>query len=118
MVGPSQSITQLLWFDRQGRAVGKIGSGEPGHYINPEISPDGKRVAVGGFLERESLEGAAKKIHDPDIAIVLHAPIDCEASPIMRDSGRMKHVPIGLANTLDGFPGTIKPGQLPAGRPT
>ena len=36
--------TQLTWVDRAGKALGAIG--QPGVYRNPELSPDGTRVAV------------------------------------------------------------------------
>ena len=36
--------TQLAWFDRSGKELGRIG--EPGSYLSPKLSPDGKRVAV------------------------------------------------------------------------
>ena len=39
--------TQLVWFDRGGRRLATVGP--PGHYRNPALSPDGKRLAVGGL---------------------------------------------------------------------
>ena len=36
--------TQLAWVDRNGKELGRIG--EPGGYLSPKLSPDGKRVAV------------------------------------------------------------------------
>jgi eukaryotic-like serine/threonine-protein kinase len=36
--------TQLTWVDRGGRTVGTLGA--PGGWFNPELSPDGQRVAV------------------------------------------------------------------------
>ena len=39
--------TQLVWFDRGGRRLGTVGP--PGHYRNPALSPDGRRLAVGGL---------------------------------------------------------------------
>jgi Tol biopolymer transport system component len=38
------SQTQLVWFDRSGKMIGT--AGRPGLYLNPEISPDEKRLAV------------------------------------------------------------------------
>ena len=38
------SETQLVWFDRDGRRLETVGP--PGHYRNPALSPDGKRLAV------------------------------------------------------------------------
>ena len=40
----SNTRTQLTWVDRAGRPLGAIG--QPGPYRNPELSPDGARVAV------------------------------------------------------------------------
>jgi serine/threonine protein kinase len=39
--------TQLVWFDRGGRRLQTLGP--TGHYRNPALSPDEKRVAVAGF---------------------------------------------------------------------
>ena len=36
--------TQLVWFDRTGKKLGQVG--ETGSYMDPRISPDGKRLAV------------------------------------------------------------------------
>jgi Tol biopolymer transport system component len=36
--------TELVWFDRQGRTLGTVGS--PGRYAEPALSPDGNRLAV------------------------------------------------------------------------
>jgi DNA-binding winged helix-turn-helix (wHTH) protein/Tol biopolymer transport system component len=38
------TLGQLVWFDRDGKQVEKLG--EPGRVSNPRISPDGKRVAA------------------------------------------------------------------------
>ena len=37
--------SQLVWFDRNGRELGKVGP--PGRYEKPRLSPDEKKVAVG-----------------------------------------------------------------------
>jgi eukaryotic-like serine/threonine-protein kinase len=39
--------SQLVWFDRGGRRLGTLGP--TGHYRNPALSPDEKRVAVAGL---------------------------------------------------------------------
>ena len=36
--------TQLAWYDRTGRKLQTLGL--PGHYRNPAVSPDGKKIAV------------------------------------------------------------------------
>ena len=38
------SVTQMHWFDRAGNSLGSIGP--PGDYHEPQLSPDGKRIAV------------------------------------------------------------------------
>ncbi|HET6645921.1 MAG TPA: hypothetical protein VFH01_01250, partial [Pyrinomonadaceae bacterium] len=38
--------TQLTWTDRSGKEVGLVG--QPGNYIRPSLSPDGKRIVVDG----------------------------------------------------------------------
>ena len=43
--GGLQTAQQLTWFDRAGRAVGKLG--EPAQYNSLALSPDERRVAVG-----------------------------------------------------------------------
>ena len=40
----STANLQLGWFDRKGELLGRVGP--PGEYIQPRISPDGKRIAV------------------------------------------------------------------------
>jgi Tol biopolymer transport system component len=42
--GTSSPMTQLKWVDRTGKSLGNVG--HPGPYRNPELSPDGTRVAV------------------------------------------------------------------------
>ncbi len=42
--GTAASDTQLTWFDRRGKPLGVLGDLAP--YINPQLSPDGKRAAV------------------------------------------------------------------------
>jgi eukaryotic-like serine/threonine-protein kinase len=39
-------IRQLIWFDRSGQMSGHIGDPDKTSLLNPELSPDGKRVAV------------------------------------------------------------------------
>ena len=42
--GEATENTQFVWFDRSGKELGKIAG--PGEYFNPELSPDGKEVAL------------------------------------------------------------------------
>src|SRR5207237_2177353 len=49
--GAVSGDSQLMWFDNAGKQLGPVGP--PGDYLNPELSPDGKRVA----FERRSTQG-------------------------------------------------------------
>jgi eukaryotic-like serine/threonine-protein kinase len=40
----TSAVSQLTWFDRQGKALGTAGG--PGNYTHPALSPDGMRDAV------------------------------------------------------------------------
>ncbi|MBI3264842.1 MAG: serine/threonine-protein kinase [Acidobacteria bacterium] len=44
--GAASGPRQLVWFDRAGNAVGSAGSPDPETATNPELSPDGARVAL------------------------------------------------------------------------
>jgi len=39
-------LRQLTWFDRSGQTLGHVGNPDRASLLNPELSPDGKRVAV------------------------------------------------------------------------
>ena len=41
--GKGADKSQLLWFDRSGKQLGAVGP--PGLFVNPSLSPDGRRVA-------------------------------------------------------------------------
>jgi len=41
--GSALAISRLTWFDRAGKSLGTVGSA--GSYANPNLSPDGKKVA-------------------------------------------------------------------------
>jgi eukaryotic-like serine/threonine-protein kinase len=40
-----EQTTRLVWYDRQGKELGTLG--EPAHYSNPALSPDGSNLAIG-----------------------------------------------------------------------
>jgi Tol biopolymer transport system component/DNA-binding winged helix-turn-helix (wHTH) protein len=42
----SGAVGQLVWFDRQGRELGRVPEPESGEYVNPSLSPDGRKIAV------------------------------------------------------------------------
>jgi Tol biopolymer transport system component len=70
---------QLAWFDRQGRQLGTVG--EPGEYIDVEISPDEKSVA----LERQDVGSGKGQIWITDLrrdaTSRLHYDVAWEYSP-------------------------------------
>lgn len=41
---PSITLSQLLWFDRNGKQIGS--AGEPARFFSPRLSADGRRIAV------------------------------------------------------------------------
>jgi len=43
-LGTGSSLSQLTWFDRTGKELGRVG--DPGLLANPSLSPDGNRVVV------------------------------------------------------------------------
>jgi Tol biopolymer transport system component len=44
--GQGGGSSQLVWFDRSGTRISEITTGE-GSYVQPSLSPDGKRIATG-----------------------------------------------------------------------
>src|SRR5262249_4897326 len=44
--GSAGTARQLTWLDRSGKTVGTIGAPDSAGLTDPEVSPDGKRVAV------------------------------------------------------------------------
>ncbi len=40
----SRAAGQLVWFDRQGRELGRVPQPSSGEYVNPSLSPDGQRL--------------------------------------------------------------------------
>ena len=67
------SNSELTWMDRTGKALGTLG--EPGQYILPSISPDGKRVAVG-----TKPPNAREKIWIYDVDRGTRVPLDPDES--------------------------------------
>ncbi len=45
------SRRQLVWFDRSGKRVGAIGQPDENALVNPELAPDGQRVAVARVVQ-------------------------------------------------------------------
>ncbi len=44
--------SDLIWIDRTGEPLGRLAKPPTGHYANPALSPDGKRVAVNSLDPR------------------------------------------------------------------
>jgi Tol biopolymer transport system component len=65
--------SELTWVDRSGKALATLG--EPGQYILPSISPDGKRVAVG-----IKPPNASEKIWIYDVDRGTRVPLDPDES--------------------------------------
>jgi serine/threonine protein kinase len=71
---PVTSSARFTWFDRSGKQLGSIGP--PGHYINVNLSPDGKLIAassldgVSGFraIIFDPLRGTATSVASPNAA--------------------------------------------------
>jgi eukaryotic-like serine/threonine-protein kinase len=59
--GGFAGLTQLTWFDRQGKALGT--AGEPGQFNSLALSPDGSRVAVSRAAPG-GVRGASGVAHD------------------------------------------------------
>lgn len=51
----SRINSQLAWFDRSGKKLGTVG--EPGNYVKPAISPDGRSLAVDRLDPRSGTYG-------------------------------------------------------------
>jgi serine/threonine protein kinase len=49
--GSARSGRQLIWFDRAGTALPSAGVIEPSSIANPELSPDGQRVALNRIVD-------------------------------------------------------------------
>ena len=71
--GSSTVNSQLAWFDRSGRQLGT--AGPPGAYLNPKLSPDGKRVAV------EQLASGNRDIWIVDVASGIASRFTFDPAP-------------------------------------
>jgi eukaryotic-like serine/threonine-protein kinase len=90
--------TTLVWFDRRGTRGSIVG--EPANYRNPQLSPDGSRLAV----QRRSADNQRQEIWTYDVNRNVGTPIDADrpALPVwspagdrlfMRSSGGLVAVP-------------------------
>jgi Tol biopolymer transport system component/predicted Ser/Thr protein kinase len=61
---------QLTWVDRGGKEIGKVGM--PGPFLGPDLSPDGKRIAV----HRHDSRGGDIWVFDSDRATMSRATFD------------------------------------------
>ena len=53
-LGPVSERRQLTWFDRTGRIVGTLGNPDDNQLRNPDLAPDGRRVAVDRVVQGNS----------------------------------------------------------------
>ena len=74
-LSPSPS-TQLTWLDRTGRPVEIVG--DPGEFLNIDLSPDGQRVAVDKLTPRPG--GAERDIWLIDLATGRATPLTDDAA--------------------------------------
>jgi Tol biopolymer transport system component len=93
--------TTLVWFDRRGTRGSIVG--EPANYRNPQLSPDGSRLAV----QRRSADNQRQEIWTYDVNRNVGTPIDGGDRPalpvwspagdrlFMRSSGGLVAVPAG-----------------------
>jgi Tol biopolymer transport system component len=94
--GTAADLSELVWFDRSGKALGSLGP--PAFYYHPRISHDGRRVAVdksdllnkGDIWVYEVLGGAATRVSfDPaDESAPLWSPDDGRLIFFSLKSGR------------------------------
>jgi Tol biopolymer transport system component len=78
--------TQLTWVDRGGRTVGTLGP--PGGWFNPELSPDGRRVAVARAVGTAPTRDVWVLDVSRDTATVLTSEPGDEACPLWTPDGR------------------------------
>ncbi len=74
--------SQLLWMDRSGTVVGRVG--EPGDYTSVQLSPRGDRVAVGLVDPRFSTPDVwvIDLGRNPSTTRITRDPDDTDASPV------------------------------------
>jgi len=53
--GAATGQRQLAWFDRAGRKTDRLGDADPSGLFNPDISPDGRFVAVNRAVDNEDV---------------------------------------------------------------
>ena len=89
-VPPVPPLRQLTVFDRQGKEIAKVGA--PGIYVQPNVSPDGTKIAV----MRADPQTGANDIWAFDIATgkgtAVTATPDAENAPIWFDNDRIAYV--------------------------
>jgi len=86
-LGFRESVTTLTWFDREGRKIGQVGG--PGAHINPELSPNGKHVAVGRQTDPSGSWDLWSISTDTGIATRLTSHPLNETYPVWSPDGRM-----------------------------
>jgi Tol biopolymer transport system component len=99
MAVPPPQLRQLTMFDRQGKVVSKIG--EPGLYVQPGVSPDGKSVVV----MRNDLKTGNLDIWTYDIATskgtAITNDVPPENAPIWSPDGKQ----VAYVSTRESYAG-------------
>ena len=85
MQGESTVASQLVWLDRTGRELGKIG--EPGPYFDLALSPDGTRLAY-GFAEKSGAQDIWVRDLKRDVSSRLTFNPRNESWPVWSPDGR------------------------------
>ena len=85
MQGEAATTSELLWLDRTGREIGKIG--EPGPYFDVALSPDGTRLAY-GFAEKSGAQDIWVRDLKRDVASRLTFSPRNDIWPVWSPDGR------------------------------
>jgi dipeptidyl aminopeptidase/acylaminoacyl peptidase len=84
--GTASGQRQLVWFDRSGKALGGIGAPDGAVLSNPELSPDGTRVAVDRIVAGNRDVWLLETTRDVATRFTFDAGLD--ALPVWAPDGR------------------------------
>ena len=93
---PWSTPSRLTWFDRDGRELGTLGAADDNDLMDPEISPDGTRVAV----SRKRLNDSDVWIFDATRGTRFTLEASSEQLPVWSPDGRE----LLLQSNRDGWP--------------
>jgi Tol biopolymer transport system component len=107
---------QLVWFDRAGNPVGTIPDPDGSLVSNPEISPDGERLAVQRTVRQNVDIWTVNLRRDPSFIRMTDAPGIDSFSVWSPDGARVLHTSVGGAQTGDVGPDSqaldLRPGMF------